>query len=1098
MVRVEISRPKIGEILIYDTFIFFNELDLLEIRLNILDKTVDKFVLVEATKTFQGNEKPLYFQQNKSRFEKFNAKIIHVIVDDVPSHATSWEREYFQRNAILRGLTTCSEMDLILISDLDEIPNPEVIPTFLDKHRIGAFQQRLFYYKLDTKCVELQHLPWSIIVTFNISISPAQLRKRLVETQSSLLAGSLVSEDVQLIENGGWHFSYLGSPEQIVAKIESFSHVELNTPEFKDAKTIGDLIVNGKDIFGRELSFVTATSDELPKYIVDNMSMYGEKGFLAFPSPDVGEIESPNVCQILFDQYSRYKACSDILYQVGFAAGNTLLDIGSGPECLFGQFMPDANINYVDPLIPKGAGEGRITGNVFCNELDGQAFDCVSAVDVLEHVPPEHRLKFVRRLASLAMNTVILGFPTSDSSAALETDQAIDEQYHEVYGHKYSWLEEHYRYGLPSMAETVQQLTDLGWHCQTVGHGHAPWLRELLGYVICAWDIPSMGALVQEISERFNRELYAYDFIAPHYRQFIIATRNPLPPRIVFESKTGGVAAEATFRALMDQARNRYFSTSLRQFAERDIQIALLNKKIEESSAWGAAQQSAIVERDVLITSLNRKIEEASAWGTAQQATIVERDALIAVQEKVLSDKQAELMKMSDWAQGMMLEINQRNVPVVSKIQKFVNRVVAFLRKKLAKSYIGDLVRYARDVRSFGEKRVSLDVIRNSVAENNGRLIVTFPIITWNFRWQRPQHIVSRLRDRGFSVLYVAMSMSPLGRRFRNKKEALSLMSFNELVPGVNKIWINSSKQINVYVDPIEGDDLQNISMGLEALISELRPKSVIYLIQFPGWGAVALDLRSKLGGKVIFDCMDDHGGFSTNTQQALQTEEALIKNSDLVIASSNVLEEKAKLFNPHTIQVKNGTEFEHFANPIPNGKLDHLRNRPIVGYYGAISDWFDVEIVAYCARQRPDWNFVLVGATAGADLKPIIDSNNVHLLGEVPYKELPGYFAYFDVCTIPFKIIPLTMATNPVKFYEYLSAGKPVVSVALPELLPYEEDCYLARNAEDFLVQLDRAFKERDDQEKIQRRKTLASNNSWDARVSTILDSDIFASYLR
>lgn len=154
---------------------------------------------------------------------------------------------------------------------------------------------------------------------------------------------------------------------------------------------------------------------------------------------------------MIFDQYSRYKACSDLLRQAGLAPGNTVLDIGSGPECLFGQFMPDAKMNYVDPLIPNGSGHGRITGDVFTGELDNQAFDCIAAVDVLEHVPPERRQAFLERMSSLGKNTLILGFPASDSSDALETDKAIDERYRAIFGHDYSWLEEHYRFGLPSL-----------------------------------------------------------------------------------------------------------------------------------------------------------------------------------------------------------------------------------------------------------------------------------------------------------------------------------------------------------------------------------------------------------------------------------------------------------------------------------------------------------------------------------------------------------------------------------------------------------------------------------------------------------------------
>jgi len=136
----------------------------------------------------------------------------------------------------------------------------------------------------------------------------------------------------------------------------------------------------------------------------------------------------------------------------------------------------------------------------------------------------------------------------------------------------------------------------------------------------------------------------------------------------------------------------------------------------------------------------------------------------------------------------------------------------------------------------------------------------------------------------------------------------------------------------------------------------------------------------------------------------------------------------------------------------------------------------------------------VLIGSTMGADLEPVQGLANVHLLGEKPYAELPGYFAYFDVCTIPFKIVPLTLATNPVKFYEYLSAGKPVVSIDLPELAIYSDDCYLAHNGKEFVAQLEAAMAQKDDPEKIARRIALAKDNSWDARVAALLQADAFA----
>ena len=362
---------------------------------------------------------------------------------------------------------------------------------------------------------------------------------------------------------------------------------------------------------------------------------------------------------MIFDQYSRYKACSDLLHQAGFTPGNSVLDIGSGPECLFGQFMPEATMNYVDPLIPVGSRSGKITGNVFAQELEGQTFDCISAVDVLEHVHPEYRQGFLERMSSLGKNALVLGFPTSDSSDALRTDKAIDEQYHSIFGHDYPWLEEHYRFGLPSLAETVTQLSQLGWHCQTVGHGHAPWLQEVLGFVICAWDIPSMKDVVLEISEKFNRELYQYDFRAPYYRQFVIATRRPLPPITTPVTNTNNAEAENIFQKIMEDAHFKYFSTSLQQLVERDVYIAELNNKIEEASAWGKSLQASVIERDAYIAELNNKIEEASAWGKSLQASVIERDAYIA-------NINIKVEEVSTWAKSLQAALVERDATIAT------------------------------------------------------------------------------------------------------------------------------------------------------------------------------------------------------------------------------------------------------------------------------------------------------------------------------------------------------------------------------------------------------------------------------------------------
>jgi hypothetical protein len=377
-----------------------------------------------------------------------------------------------------------------------------------------------------------------------------------------------------------------------------------------------------------------------------------------------------------------------------------------------------------------------------------------------------------------------------------------------------------------------------------------------------------------------------------------------------------------------------------------------------------------------------------------------------------------------------------------------------------------------------------VDLIK-SVEANDGKVIVVFPIIPWEFRWQRPQQIVSRFAKNGYTVIFVSMSVSAKGRTYKNEMDAGKDVKLGKLSDNIFQIWLSTDGKVNLYHDKLTDKDVGNLEQGLAAILHSIETKRKYYLIQFPGWTKVALSLRKKLGGKIIFDCMDDHSGFSNNTDDAIKMEGRLIKEADMVITTSQKLYDKAKSLTDDVIMVKNGTDFEFFTHLSPNDQLDGI-SHPIIGYYGAISDWFDAELVEYAAKSHPDWNFVLIGSTVGCDTSRLEKLSNVRLLGEKPYRELPGFLFYFDVCTIPFKVTPLTLATNPVKFYEYLSSGKPMVSVKLPELVPYQELCYLSNTKEEFVEMIGKALSEKGEELK-QRRIEFARNNSWDQRYQDI-----------
>src|SRR5260370_30703031 len=132
-----------------------------------------------------------------------------------------------------------------------------------------------------------------------------------------------------------------------------------------------------------------------------------------------------------------------------------------------------------------------------------------------------------------------------------------------------------------------------------------------------------------------------------------------------------------------------------------------------------------------------------------------------------------------------------------------------------------------------------------------------------------------------------------------------------------------------------------------------------------------------------------------------------------------------------------------------------------VIGFYGAIADWFDLELMTQVARLRPQYSSVLIGQVHLADISQLKALPNTYLLGEKPYSELPAYLRQFDVCTLSFRMNRLTQSVNPVQVYEYLSQGKPVVSVPLPELAPLSELLYFGSGPEEFASQLDPALAE-------------------------------------
>jgi hypothetical protein len=244
---------------IWDCFIIDDELDLLDLRLGALAGVVDRFVIVEGTTTFQGDPKPLYFRDSAERFSSFLNRIVHVIVTDYPQTYNPWIREYHQRDAIRRGLGQCDPTDIVLLSDVDEIPSPHAVLSAARRREPLAFEQHMYYYYLNMKCVSSPL--WYGTRAFPIG--------RLTRPSADRL------RQPRQLPNAGWHFSYLGGPDAIVRKLNRFSHAEYNQKPFTDRDRVARCLVDGIDLFGRPLAYSIVPLDAtFPAFLLAHRDRY--------------------------------------------------------------------------------------------------------------------------------------------------------------------------------------------------------------------------------------------------------------------------------------------------------------------------------------------------------------------------------------------------------------------------------------------------------------------------------------------------------------------------------------------------------------------------------------------------------------------------------------------------------------------------------------------------------------------------------------------------------------------------------------------------------------------------------------------------------
>ncbi len=278
---------------------------------------------------------------------------------------------------------------------------------------------------------------------------------------------------------------------------------------------------------------------------------------------------------------------------------------------------------------------------------------------------------------------------------------------------------------------------------------------------------------------------------------------------------------------------------------------------------------------------------------------------------------------------------------------------------------------------------------------------------------------------------------------------------------------------------------------SLKRLIKRLKFKDTILWAYAPNAADFIGKLRESL---VIYHCVDELSANPLIPKEAvLRMEERLLGKADFVFVSSRNLYEKCKRLNQKTHYLPNSADFDHFHQAVSRDysipqDLANLR-RPIIGFYGALSNYkIDFDLIAYLAQAKKDWSFVLIGQVGEGD--PLTDTSglnqaNIHLLGSKAYQILPQYLKYFDVCLLPNRINDYTKSMFPLKFFEYLSCGKPVVATDLVSLREFKNYFYSSFSYEEFLENLEKALSE--DPQKKEERIELAKQFTWEKKIDEI-----------
>jgi hypothetical protein len=353
----------------------------------------------------------------------------------------------------------------------------------------------------------------------------------------------------------------------------------------------------------------------------------------------------------------------------------------------------------------------------------------------------------------------------------------------------------------------------------------------------------------------------------------------------------------------------------------------------------------------------------------------------------------------------------------------------------------------------------SLEKILKSNDENP--VILSLSFVDWNIPlYQRPQHIAIQLAKQGFLYFYHTRNYYDYMDGYKKIGENMYLT--NRFDDVLEKVKGRKDVYVHVYSTNVyEEDDLR-------------------------------IERALKYGFKIVYEYIDEISEKISGMkipQFVLDRHHRLLKDEEnvyVIATATKLYNDVAKHRKKNFKLVTNGVVYEHFSDiekVVPGEMKKIVKNgKPIIGYYGALASWFDYKMVKEVANRRKDWNIVLIGWDYDGSFHDsgLANLENVSVISSVEYKRLPLYAQWFDICTIPFKINEVTESTSPVKLFEYMALGKPIVTTNMPECRKYESVLISKNIGDDFIQKIEVGLKDIRDEKHLKLLSKEALENTW------------------